>query len=97
MILSISASLLLLAITMQLVGRLSAGQIGAGIVFMIAFGVFVTCMVSALSKYGDKQIAKVGLTLVALSVSLAIMAGVCILLGMISLPALAKELLLWDF
>lgn len=90
MILSISASLLLLAVTMQLVGRLSAGQIGAGIVFMIAFGVFVTCMVGALSKYGDKQIAKVGLTLVALSVSLAIMAGVCILLGMISLGALIK-------
>lgn len=90
MILSISASLLLLAITMQLVGRLSAGQIGAGIVFMIAFGVFVNCMVKALSKYGDKQIAKVGLTLVALSVSLAIMAGVCILLGMISLGALTK-------
>lgn len=90
MILSISASLLLLAITMQLVGILSAGQIGAGIVFMIAFGVFVNCMVKALSKYGDKQIAKVGLTLVALSVSLAIMAGVCILLGMISLGALTK-------
>lgn len=90
MILSISASLLLLAITMQLVGRLSAGQIAAGIVFMIAFGVFVNCMVKALSKYGDKQIAKVGLTLVALSVSLAIMAGVCILLGMISLGALTK-------
>lgn len=90
MILSISASLLLLSITMQLVGRLSAGQIAAGIVFMIAFGVFVNCMVKALSKYGDKQIAKVGLTLVALSVSLAIMAGVCILLGMISLGALTK-------
>lgn len=90
MILSISASLLLLAITMQLVGRLSAGQIAEGIVFMIAFGVFVNCMVKALSKYGDKQIAKVGLTLVALSVSLAIMAGVCILLGMISLGALTK-------
>lgn len=97
MILSISASLLLLAITMQLVGRLSAGQIGAGIVFMIAFGVFVTCMISALSKYGDKQIAKVGLTLVALSVSLAIMAGVCILLGMISLGALAKGIVAMGF
>lgn len=97
MILSISASLLLLAITMQLVGRLSAGQIGAGIVFMIAFGVFVTCMVSALSKYGDKQIAKVGLTLVALSASLAIMAGVCILLGMISLGALAKGIVAMGF
>lgn len=97
MILSISASLLLLAITMQLVGRLSVGQIGAGIVFMIAFGVFVTCMVSALSKYGDKQIAKVGLTLVALSVSLAIMAGVCILLGMISLGALAKGIVAMGF
>lgn len=97
MILSISASLLLLAVTMQLVGRLSAGQIGAGIVFMITFGVFVTCMVSALSKYGDKQIAKVGLTLVALSVSLAIMAGVCILLGMISLPALAKGIVAMGF
>lgn len=54
-------------------------------------------MVSALSKYGDKQIAKVGLTLVALSVSLAIMAGVCILLGMISLGALAKGIVAMGF
>lgn len=97
MILSISASLLLLAITMQLVGRLSLAAIGKGTLFMVAFGVFVTCMVSALSKYGDKQIAKVGLTLVALSVSLAIMAGVCILLGMISLGALAKGIVAMGF
>lgn len=97
MILSISASLLLLAITMQLVGRLSLAAIGKGTLFMVAFGVFVTCMVSALSKYGNKQIAKVGLTLVALSVSLAIMAGVCILLGMISLPALAKGIVAMGF
>lgn len=97
MILSISASLLLLAITMQLIGRLSLAAIGKGTLFMVAFGVFVTCMVSALSKNGDKQIAKVGLTLVALSVSLAIMAGVCILLGMISLGALAKGIVAMGF
>lgn len=94
MILSISASLLLLAITMQLVGRLSLAAIGKGTLFMVAFAGFVLAMV-AISKYANgTEIVKIGATLLALSVSVAILAAVSIMLGMISLPALAKVLLL---
>lgn len=90
MILSISASLLLLAITMQLVGRLSLAAIGKGTLFMVAFAGFVLAMV-AISKYANgTEIVKIGATLLALSVSVAILAAVSIMLGMISLPALAK-------
>lgn len=90
MILSISASLLLLAITMQIVGRLNLAAIGKGTLFMVAFAGFVLAMV-AISKYANgTEIVKIGATLLALSVSVAILAAVSIMLGMISLPALAK-------
>lgn len=97
MILSISASLLLLAITMQLVGRLSLAAIGKGTLFMIAFAGFVLAMV-AISKYANgTEIVKIGATLLALSVSVAILAAVSIMLGMISLGALAKGIVAMGF
>lgn len=97
MILSISASLLLLAITMQLVGRLSLAAIGKGTLFMVAFAGFVLAMV-AISKYANgTEIVKIGATLLALSVSVAILAAVSIMLGMISLPALAKGIVAMGF
>lgn len=97
MILSISASLLLLAITMQLVGKLSLAAIGKGTLFMAAFAGFVLAMV-AISKYANgTEIVKMGATLLALSVSVAILAAVSIMLGMISLPALAKGIVAMGF
>lgn len=97
MILSISASLLLLAITMQIVGRLSLAAIGKGTLFMIAFAGFVLAMV-AISKYANgTEIVKIGATLLALSVSVAILAAVSIMLGMISLGALAKGIVAMGF
>lgn len=97
MILSISASLLLLAITMQLVGKLSLAAIGKGTLFMAAFAGFVLAMV-AISKYANgTEIVKIGGTLLALSVSVAILAAVSIMLGMISLPALAKGIVAMGF
>lgn len=97
MILSISASLLLLAITMQLVGRLSLAAIGKGTLFMVAFAGFVLAMV-AISKYANgTEIVKIGATLLALSVSVAILAAVSIMLGMISLGALAKGIVAMGF
>lgn len=97
MMLSISASLLLLAITMQLVGKLSLAAIGKGTLFMAAFAGFVLAMV-AISKYANgTEIVKIGGTLLALSVSVAILAAVSIMLGMISLPALAKGIVAMGF
>ena len=90
MVLSISASLLLLSFTMHIIGLLSPTAIAKGIVFMGVFAGFVLAMV-AISKYADgAEIVKMGATLIALSVSIAILAAVSIMLSMISLPALAK-------
>lgn len=90
MILSISASLLLLSFTMHIIGLLSLAAIGKGIVFMAAFAGFILAMV-AISKYANGvEIVKIGTTLLALSVSIAILAAVSIMLSMISLSGLAK-------
>lgn len=90
MVLSISASLLLLSFTMHIIGLLSPAAIGKGIVFMAAFAGFILAMV-AISKYANgAEIVKIGATLIALSVSISILAAVSIMLSMISLPGLAK-------
>ncbi len=90
MILSLSASLLLLSFTMHIIGSLSPAAIAKGIVFMTAFAGFVLAM-AAISKYVDgAEIVKIGATLIALSVSIAILAAVSIMLSMISLPGLVK-------
>ena len=63
----------------------------------VAFAGFVLAMV-AISKYANgTEIVKIGATLLALSVSVAILAAVSIMLGMISLPALAKGIVAMGF
>lgn len=90
LLLSISIAMGLMVGVCKLVGKLSAEEMLKGAGFAIAFLIFVKAIMS-ITKIGKKeQIAKVAGTLIAMSVAIGIMAGVCILLGLISLPALAK-------
>ena len=90
MLLGISISMLLMIGVCKLVGMLSKEEMLKGAAFAGAFLIFVGTLV-AITKIGsEEKIAKVAGTLIAMSVAIGIMAGVCILLGLISLPALAK-------
>lgn len=90
MLLSVSISLLIMVGVVKLVGMLSLGDMAKGIIFVGLFTVFIKALVNIL-KIGPKQrVANVAATLLAASISVGIMAGISILLGMVSLPTLAK-------
>lgn len=83
LLLSISTSMLLLIGVCKLAAKLTTEEIDAGIMFMGGFLVFVALLV-AITKIGtDQQIAKVAATLIAMSIAVAILAGVAVLLSLL--------------
>lgn len=97
MLLSVSVSLLIMVGVVKLVGMLSIGEIGKGVIFVSLFTIFIKALVNIL-KIGPKQrVANVAATLLAASISVGIMAGISILLGMVSLPTLAKGVVAVSF
>ena len=90
MLLSVSLSLLLLIGVCKLVGLLKVSEIVKAIAFVGCFLLFVKALISVLKIGSTEQIAKVGLTILALSASIAILAGVAIILGLVKLEDLAK-------
>ena len=89
LLLSISFSMALMVGVCKLVGKLSKDEMLKGAGFAIAFIIFVKALV-AITKAGGAKMESIAGNLIAMSVAIGIMAGVCILLGLISLPALAK-------
>ena len=92
LILSISVSLLMMVGVCKLVGTLSAEEMIKGGIFVAAFVIFVKKLVSILTVGSETEMAKVGATILAMSVSIGILAGVCVLLGMLDIGKLAKGL-----
>ena len=90
MLLSISAALLLMVGVCKLVGMLSVEEMLKGAAFAGAFLVLVWALTKITTIDDGKKTAKVAATLLAMSVAIGIMAGVCILLGLINLADLAK-------
>lgn len=90
MLVKMSVSLALLAIVCRLVAKLSPGDLAKGMIFMVAFVGFAALLTKA-TKIGKKQqIAKLGGLLIAMSVSLALMVGVCKLVGLLSVGEAVK-------
>lgn len=90
LLLSISTSLLLMVGVCKLVGMLSAGEIIKGAAFVTGFVFFLKALVGVLKVGSEQKMAKVAATMIALSVSIAILAGVAALLGQLNLGDLAK-------
>lgn len=92
-LLAISVSMLLMIGVIKLVARLDPADVVKGIAFMLMFVTFVGLvnLASRISK--DKQIAKMSANLIAMSVAIGILAGICILLGFIDTGALAKGII----
>ena len=90
MIFSVSLSLLMLVGVCKLVGKLSKEEMGKGGAFVLAFLVLVKVLVKILTITNEQKMAKIAGTLIAMSVAIAVLAGVCILLGFVDIPSLAK-------
>lgn len=90
LLLSVSISMGLMAGVVKLVSYLSAGEMIKGGVFVAAFTAFVYALVKVTTIASDQQTAKVAASILSISVAVGILAGVSVLLGMVSIKNLAK-------
>lgn len=90
LLLSISASMLLLVGVIKLISYLNVGDIVKGALFMVGFIGFLKLLVMVTSIGTDVQIAKVSATIMAMSAAIGILAGVALLLSLINFGGLMK-------
>lgn len=90
LLLSVSISMALMAGVVKLVSYLSVGEMIKGGAFVAAFTAFVYALVKVTTIASDQQTAKVAASILSISVAVGILAGVSVLLGMVSIKNLAK-------
>ena len=88
-LLAMSASMLIMAIVVKLLGGMDPTAMEQGFSAIREFAVIVSALMLVVSIIG-KDSPKIAATLLAMSVSIAILAGVAILLSLIDLPGLVK-------
>ena len=86
----ISLAMMLMVGVVKLIGKLSPDEMLKGAVFAVAFLVFIKKLTEITKIGSEEQMAKVSGTILAMSVAIGLLAGVCILLSLINITALAK-------
>ena len=84
-----SVAMLLMVGVCKLVGMLSAEEMLQGAVFATAFVLFVG-LLGVVTRTMDKELPKLGRLLLSMSISMALMVGVCKLVGMLSPEEMVK-------
>ena len=85
----LAVAMILMAIACKLIGMLSAEEIGKGILFAGAFGIFTALLVAG-SKGANKSINKVGSMAIKLAIAMALLVGVCKLVNLLSTEEMIK-------
>lgn len=93
LLLSVSLAMMLMVGVVKLVGLLSAEDMIKGAAFAFAFIIFIKALVTVTKIGSEEKMAKVAGTIIAMSVAIGILAGVCILLGLIDTSTMAKGLI----
>ena len=93
LILSISFSLMLLVGVCKLAGMLSIGEMIKGAAFVAAFVLLLKNLMSILTISNQQQMAKVAGVILAMSISIAILAGIAVLLSFMDIGGLAKGII----
>ena len=90
LLLSMSVSLLLMVGVCKLVGMLSVEELVKGSAFLLGFIGFIKLLVKVTEIGSEQKIAKVAGTILAMSMAIGILAGVSILMSMVSVEGLLK-------
>ena len=90
MILAISVAMMLMVGVVTLISFLDPIDLLKGLAFMQVFTAFVAVLVMVTKISNQQQMAKVSGTILAMSVAIAALAGVSVLLSLVSIPNLAK-------
>lgn len=89
MIKKMSVALILMVAAIKLIGLLSAEDLVKGIAFMGVFIVF-TGLLSAVTRLSGKGVSKLGGMMAKMAIAMALMVGVCKLVGMLSAEEMIK-------
>lgn len=93
LLLSVSASMLIMVGVAKLAGQLSVGEIGKAIAFASAFLLFIKALKKITTDSGTGETVKLAGTVLAVSVAIGILAGIAVLLGLVDTKQLAKGVL----
>lgn len=83
-LIALSAAMGILAIVAKLIATMSWGDMAKAAAGLVGLGGVITGLIAATRLAGGNDLTKVGATLLAMSVSIGILAGVCVLLGMMN-------------
>ncbi len=89
-IMGVSAAMMLMALTIKIVANMEPSEIAKGVVCITLFSGIVTGLIAATRLAGGNNLKGVAATLLAMSLSIGILAGVAIILSLIDLGGLAK-------
>lgn len=90
-LLAMSASMLIMVGVTKLISGMSAGEILKGQAAILAF-TGIIALLSASVKLAGKDASRIGATLLAMSLSIGILAGIAVVLSLIDLAGMAKGL-----
>ena len=90
---AIGGAMLMLAVTAKIMGTMSWEALGKATVGMVLLGGIVTGLIAATKLAGGNSLKGVATTILMVSVSIGILAGVSALLGLLSLEHLAKGII----
>ena len=93
LLLSVSASMLIMVGVAKLAGQLSMGEIGKAIAFAGAFLLFIKALKKITTDSGTGETVKLAGTVLAVSVAIGILAGIAVLLGLVDTKQLVKGVL----
>lgn len=87
-ILALSAALLIMAIAVKIAGTMEEKQVQNGIAVIGSMMVMIAILMLVVKLFGSDK--KCGGTILALSIAIGVLAGICILLGMVDPKNVAK-------
>ena len=89
-LLKMSAAIFILVVVAKLISTMNSADLMKGVIGVSAFGAIVVALVEATCLAGDKELKRVGSTILMLAVAIGILAGVSALMGLIKIENLIK-------
>lgn len=89
-LLSVSGCFVFMAAACKIIATMSAEELNKGVAYITLFAGIITALMAVTKLMGGGEVAKVGATILAMSLSIAIIAGVAAILGKINTEDLAK-------
>ena len=92
-LIAIGGAMALLAVTAKLIGGMDDTAMKKAAIGILYLGGIITGLIAATGLAGEKELTRVAITLLAMSASIAILAGVSVILGLVKKDNLKKGII----